>query len=149
MDYPKKPGGGNKPEPYIPAGNGEKSGEYTNKDTGNTKIQRNVPDKNCYIKNEKGLYNPKKSSLVKKVQGIYSAPWGHKIPTIFKPNSVMKKIVNGYIEQERYFDENGETYLEIHYTNHGNPKAHPRVPHIHQSKIVNGTYQHAPWEEFK
>ena len=26
-----KPGGGNKPQPYIPAGNGEKSGEYTDK----------------------------------------------------------------------------------------------------------------------
>lgn len=28
---PTKPGGGNKPEPYIPAGNGEHSGEYTDK----------------------------------------------------------------------------------------------------------------------
>ncbi len=53
------------------------------------------------------------------------------------------------IEQERYYNEKGETYLEIHHTNYGNPKAHPRVPHIHRSKIVNGVYEHAPWEDFQ
>lgn len=147
MEYPTKPGGGNKPEPYIPAGNGEKSGEYTNKEVVN--IDKNKPDKNCYIRNRNGLFNPRKSTLVKRVDHIISMPWGHKIPTVFKPNSVIKKIVNGCIEQERYFDEKGETYLEIHYTNHGNPKTHPRVPHIHRSKIINGIYQHAPWEEFR
>lgn len=148
---PTKPGGGNKPENYIPAGNGEHSGEYTNKPVTkeNKQIKKISPDPNCKIRNRIGLFNPRKSKLVGKVNHIHIAHWGYKIPTIYKPNTVIKKIVNGIIEQERYYDEKGETYLEIHYTNHGNPKAHPRVPHIHRSKIVNGVYEHAPWEDFQ
>lgn len=151
MDNPTKPGGGNKQQPYIPAGNGEKSGEYTDKSSTDKNQKKNKisPQPNCRIKNKKGLFNPKKSKLVKKVNYIYSGVWSHKVPTVFKPNSVFKKIVNGFIEEERYFDENGETYLEIHYTNHGNPKSHPIVPHIHRSRMINGVFDHVDWEEFQ
>ena len=38
--------------------------------------------------------------------------------------------------QERYYDENGEAKMDVDYTNHGNPKRHPKVPHRH--RWVNG-----------
>ncbi len=39
-----KPGGGNKPQPYIPAGNGDQSGQYTSLDrkTNMPKIKREL-----------------------------------------------------------------------------------------------------------
>lgn len=43
-----KPGGGNKPQPYVPAGNGDKSGEYTDKPISN-KPKSSV--RHCFIKN--------------------------------------------------------------------------------------------------
>lgn len=33
-----------------------------------------------------------------------------------------------------YRDSSGKSYLDIHYTNHGNPKKHPKVPHRHSWK---------------
>lgn len=151
MGNPTKPGGGNKQQPYIPAGNGDKSGEYTDKSYNKDEkvIKKSLSQPNCKIRNRKGLFNALQSKLVQKVDYIYSGVWSHKVPTVFKPNSVFKKIVNGYIEEERYYDENGETYLEIHYTNHGNPKTHPVVPHIHKSRIIKGVFNHADWEEFQ
>ncbi|KAA0944242.1 hypothetical protein FQ087_19170 [Sporosarcina sp. ANT_H38] len=38
---------------------------------------------------------------------------------------------NGKVLQRRYYDKNGNADLDIDYTNHGNPKAHPKVPHRH------------------
>ena len=43
---------------------------------------------------------------------------------------------NGKKIQERYYDENGIAKMDIDYTNHGNPKRHPNVPHRH--RWVNG-----------
>lgn len=43
---------------------------------------------------------------------------------------------NGKVLQRRYYDKNGNAELDIDYTNHGNPKAHPKVPHRHD---WNGT----------
>lgn len=47
MSGPYKPGGGNKPQPYIPAGNGEKSGEYTDKSVTSSKSRVT----HCLIRN--------------------------------------------------------------------------------------------------
>lgn len=44
------------------------------------------------------------------------------------PNSVtQKKDKNGQIISESYYDENGNAYLDIDYTNHGNPHASNRT----------------------
>ena len=55
-----------------------------------------------------------------------------------QPNSVTQKTINGKITSERYYDENGNAYLDIDYTDHGNPKTHPIVPHQHLITFVNG-----------
>lgn len=47
------------------------------------------------------------------------------------PNSVLIIRKEGVIHQERYYDEFGLPYLDIDYTDHGNPKQHPIVPHEH------------------
>lgn len=38
---------------------------------------------------------------------------------------------NGKVLQRRYYDKDGNADLDIDYTDHGNPKAHPKVPHRH------------------
>ena len=53
-------------------------------------------------------------------------------------NSVVQNYRNGSLCTERYFDENGLPYLDIDYSNHGNPKMHPIVPHEHDIEIING-----------
>lgn len=47
------------------------------------------------------------------------------------PNSVTVIKDNNGTLQERYYNEKGDAYLDIDYSNHGNPKMHPEVPHIH------------------
>lgn len=50
-------------------------------------------------------------------------------------NSVHTKInSNGTVLSERYYNNDGKAYLDIDYSDHGNPKMHPIVPH--QQKIV-------------
>ncbi len=144
-----KPGGGNKPQPYIPAGNGDKSGEYTNKPYISKPKQRNI--KHCLIVNVKCEYNFYKSKLVKKVIHIYAWRDHSSIPSTGSPNTVIKKIVNGYVVSERYYNDKGEAYLDIDYTCHGNPKAHPEVPHIHRwYKDENGLLiRSKKWESFQ
>ena len=142
-----KPGGGNKPQPYIPAGNGERSGEYTDKPV-SKKPKQSV--RHCFIKNVLKKYNFKGSKLVGTVNHYYHYNQGQSVPSKFKPNSVIKKIVGGYVVSERYYNNNGEEYLDIHYTCHGNPKTHPVVPHIHRwSKDENGVLKPGKWEDFQ
>ncbi|HHQ0801661.1 TPA: hypothetical protein ACSKLW_001928, partial [Listeria innocua] len=44
------------------------------------------------------------------------------------------------LKQRRYYDKNGKAQMDIDYTNHGNAKLHPKVPHRHNfnSKGVRG-----------
>ena len=57
----------------------------------------------------------------------------HTIPTTSAPNSVIQELDdNGNLERERYYDENGRALFDIDYTNHGNAKKHPTVPHKHK-----------------
>ena len=144
MNDNQKPGGGNKPQPYIPAGNGKKSGQYTNKpSTGSTTTE-------CYIKNIKRKYNFRNSLLVNKVSKIISVGINTSIPMSNGANTVVKKVSNGYVLTERYYNEKGEAYIDIDYTCHGNPVTHPVVPHIHRwIKDKNGITRRGKWEDFQ
>lgn len=139
-----KPGGGGKPQPYIPAGNGEHSGEYSN---GPDCARKNTKRK--AVDNQRGLFNPFGSTLVKRVNDIYSVPKCFNLELTGRPNSVIKVIFCGKIESERYYDRNGRVYLDIDYTDHGNPKTHPNVPHIHLWTYEKGKFIHNDGEEFK
>lgn len=57
------------------------------------------------------------------------------MPNRGKRNAVYQKVRNGKLIMERYMDSDGRPYLDIDYTNHGNSKAHPTVPHEHSIKI--------------
>ncbi len=54
-----------------------------------------------------------------------------RLPTKAKPNSVMTLYRNGKKIRDRYYDKNGRAKKDIDYTDHGNPKDHPKVPHEH------------------
>lgn len=80
----------------------------------------------------KNTYNDADSDDVKDVNIINNLNInGHKkTPVISIPNSVTKIIDRDKIIRERYYDKNGDVYLDIDYTDHNNPKNHP-VPHQH------------------
>lgn len=46
----------------------------------------------------------------------------HPKTTKGNPNSVTKLIHDGQVDQERYYDENGDVYPDIDYSDHRNPK---------------------------
>lgn len=145
-----KPGGGNKLQPYISAGNGKKSGEYTNR----TKIYNasskfNV-DSELLVKNVQGKYNFKNSQLVRSVKRIFITRKGHTIKIVSVPNSVTKKIINGVVITERYYNNKGIAYLDIDYTDHNNRNAHPFGPHIHRwQSSSNGVLYRCKGEKIK
>lgn len=60
----------------------------------------------------------------------------HSLPKQSKPNSKQVLYKNGKKIQEREYDELGNAKRDIDYTNHGNPKEHPNVPHVH--RWING-----------
>ena len=63
-----------------------------------------------------------------------------KVPMTAKANSVKTKLSeDGKILQERYYDSCGKAYLDIDYSDHGNPKMHPTVPHEHSIYFSNDT----------
>lgn len=145
MSNTYKQGGGNRPQPYIPSGNGDKSGEYTYK--GSIKNSNEI---SYNTRNKKGCFNFYKSSKVETVTQLFIAEKGESIPTNFIPNSVAKKVINDCVVTERYYNDKGEAYLDIDYSCHGNPKRHPSVPHIHMwFKDENGILIRGEWEDFQ
>ena len=56
----------------------------------------------------------------------------HALPATNTPNSVIQNFRDGKLLSERYYDKDGNAYLDIDYTNHGNPKTHKHVPHEHE-----------------
>lgn len=79
-------------------------------------------------------YNKAGSSDVRKVDKINKIDTTDnkdKLGIKGEPNSVTKNYKHGRMIQERYYDEKGDVYLDIDYTDHGNPKFHPIVPHQH------------------
>lgn len=76
-------------------------------------------------------YNFAGSNSVRCVETISVLNESHRIPSYGIPNSVTQNYKNDILYSERYYDENGNAYLDIDYTNHGNTKLHPDVPHEH------------------
>ena len=59
----------------------------------------------------------------------------HNLPVKDKPNSSIEQYDdNGKLIRRRYYDENGNAYKDIDYTDHGRPDKH-KVPHTHN--IIN------------
>src|SRR5699024_10730758 len=54
-----------------------------------------------------------------------------KPPFLGELNSVYDFFKDGKLEQRRYYGSTGKPRLDIDYSNHGNPKQHPVVPHAH------------------
>ena len=54
-----------------------------------------------------------------------------KLPKEGKPNSRHIQYKNDQKISERVMDGKGLPKYDIDYTNHGNPKRHPNVPHVH------------------
>lgn len=84
-------------------------------------------------------YNSANSSEVGVVSSGKIVGMGEKIPITSTPNSVVQKRNGDKVITERYYNEKGEPYLDIDYTDHGNPKRHPIVPHKHSIKYNNGS----------
>ena len=103
-----------------------------------------VEDHHTYYVGESGVlvhnakYNSAGSSSVRKVESVEVLENAHEIPPAGEPNSVIQNYRKGKLCSERYYDSNGEPYLDIDYTDHGNPKQHPIVPHEHDISIVDG-----------
>lgn len=76
-------------------------------------------------------YNTSGSSSVKKADSVSKTKDVHNVPTTGTPNSVSKNYKNGKLDSERYYGKDGKAYLDIDYSDHGNPKTHPHVPHEH------------------
>lgn len=84
-------------------------------------------------------YNLAGSSKVRKVEKVEIANGVHKVPKKSTPNSVFQKIINGKIQEERYYNNKGEPYLDIDYTDHGRPDIHTN-PHQHIIRIINNKF---------
>ncbi|MBQ9531882.1 MAG: hypothetical protein IJR70_07390 [Eubacterium sp.] len=92
-------------------------------------------------------YNAAGSKSVGKVDSVTTTNNVHTVPEHGQPNSVSQNYKNGKLSSERYYDNNGNAYLDIDYTNHGNAKLHPHVPHehkIHYDKDGNLIREHEP-----
>ena len=94
-------------------------------------------------------YNTAGSSEVGTVITIKPLKPGQKVPNTSKPNSVAQKKDGDKLITERYYNEKGEPYLDIDYTNHGNPKAHPIVPHKHNINLENGHIKRGKQEKIE
>lgn len=84
------------------------------------------------------VYNSADSSNVREVTSILQLYDAHSMPISYYANSVVQNIMNGKVVTERYYGSDGKPYLDIDYSDHGNPKMHPIVPHEHFIEIVNG-----------
>ena len=92
-------------------------------------------DESSSVEPNEGMdYNKAGSSDVRKVDKINKIDTTdnkNKLGIKGEPNSVTKNYKHGRMIQERYYDENGDVYLDIDYTDHNNPKTHPIVPYQH------------------
>ena len=66
----------------------------------------------------------------------------HSIPKTSSPNTVIRNYKNGALSSERYFGSDGKAYLDIDYSDHGNPSTHPFVPHQHNITFDNDGKMH-------
>lgn len=90
------------------------------------------------MKGSNSAFNNAASKSVKTVDYTFQVYNVRSMPEHGDANSVVQNYRNGSLSTERYFDEKGTPYLDIDYSNHGNPKTHPIVPHEHDIEIVDG-----------
>lgn len=83
-------------------------------------------------------YNSAGSSSVGKVDSVTTVSNVHSMPVSGTPNSVTKNYKDGKLSTERYYGSDGKPYLDIDYSNHGNAKMHPHVPHEHKITFKDG-----------
>ena len=67
----------------------------------------------------------------------------HSMPQTGTPNSATKNYKDGKLSTERYYGSDGKPYLDIDYSNHGNAKMHPHVPHEHKITFKDGKMNRA------
>ena len=85
------------------------------------------------------LFNTAGSSSIGEVDSKTKVTGAHSIPMQGASNSVTQLYDNnGNLVQERYYGEDGNAYLDIDYSDHGNPKTHPTVPHQHHITWQDG-----------
>jgi hypothetical protein len=77
-------------------------------------------------------YNTAGSSSVGQVDSVTTFSNAHSMPLTSSPNSVTKNYRDGKLSTERYYGSDGKPYLDIDYSDHGNAKMHPYVPHEHK-----------------
>ena len=82
-------------------------------------------------------FNPAGSKSVRNIESIQTISEKHSLPNSSCANSVIRNYKDGKLSTERYYGENGQPYLDIDYTNHGNSKTHPVVPHEHKITVKN------------
>ncbi|EST55723.1 hypothetical protein T458_07740 [Brevibacillus panacihumi W25] len=62
----------------------------------------------------------------------HSVTTGRNLPTSSRPNSSMDLMdEDGNLKTRRYFGSDGRALRDVDFTDHGNPKMHPKVPHEH------------------
>ena len=76
-------------------------------------------------------FNSAGSDSVGEVDSVNVAADEHTTDKTGTKNSVTQYFKDGKLSSERYYDGNGDAYLDIDYSDHGNPKTHPNVPHEH------------------
>ncbi|WP_336663426.1 hypothetical protein [Kurthia gibsonii] len=81
-------------------------------------------------KTETQLYNNAKKKGIKTKK--HSAYHKGKLPTTGQKYSSKDLYKDGKLNTRRYYGKSGKADIDIHYTNHGNPKKHPKVPHRHK-----------------
>lgn len=82
------------------------------------------------------LYSEVKNRYLTKDEGKtskHSTSTSKSLPTHGAPNSSVDRVdKKGNVIQRRFYDKNGRATKDIDFTDHGNPKKHPKVPHEHR-----------------
>ena len=76
----------------------------------------------------------------------HATKFKNNISTSGKSYSSADLYRNNKLEIRRYYGKSGKVQTDIHYSNHGYPKTHPKVPHRHNWKWINGNW--APGKEY-
>ena len=101
------------------------------------------------MKGNGSLFNTAGSSSMKQVDTKTTVSDCHDISMTGNANSVTQSYKDGKLTKERYYDENGNAYLDIDYSDHGNSKTHPTVPHQHHITWKDGKPHRGKDEEVK
>ena len=88
-------------------------------------------------------YNPGKkvpdNEIKSPVEEVNIIDGAHRRPDKGNPNSVYSNYQDGILRWERYYNEKGEPYLDVDYTDHGRPEIHS-VPHYHRITDEKGHF---------